>query len=209
MKRIPLVNLERVQALAAEEHQRFATDKTYCPNSSSRQLSSICPHLFLSDWDGSTNIASLVQHRIKAVLCVNHELQIEEKTLNQYDRVGIESLYVDALDVSICKISEHFESTYTFISKRIEQGHNVLVHCAQGVNRSPTIVIHFLMRHLYETDTKAREYAMSEQWQQRSLTDLVYQYVECKRYAISPMYTFVHQIQDAERKIVESLRSSG
>jgi protein-tyrosine phosphatase len=51
-------------------------------------------------------------------------------------------------DSSVAVIEDQFEKSYKFIKKAMEANttNRVLVHCSQGVSRSATIVIYFLMR---------------------------------------------------------------
>ena len=42
-------------------------------------------------------------------------------------------------------ISSHFNTAFEFIDAKLAQG-NVLVHCANGISRSPTIVMSYIMR---------------------------------------------------------------
>ena len=42
---------------------------------------------------------------------------------------------------------QHFERTYAFIHSCITRRGAVLVHCAEGVSRSVTVVVAFLMRY--------------------------------------------------------------
>lgn len=46
-------------------------------------------------------------------------------------------------------ISRYFYETNRFIAENLAEGRNVLVHCQQGISRSSTIVIAFLMAFLH------------------------------------------------------------
>jgi protein-tyrosine phosphatase len=49
-----------------------------------------------------------------------------------YFKKGIEYHCVDLIDTKESKISPFFDETAEFISKTIENGNSVLVHCSQG-----------------------------------------------------------------------------
>ena len=62
-----------------------------------------------------------------------------------YFKEGIEYHCVDLIDTAHSKISPFFEESSNFISKTIENGSSVLVHCSQGVSRSASLVIAYLV----------------------------------------------------------------
>jgi len=54
-------------------------------------------------------------------------------------------LSMDMDDDSVCQIREHVYNALPFIDAAIQEGGKVFVHCAQGVSRSGTIVVAYLM----------------------------------------------------------------
>merc|ERR1712232_623365 len=65
----------------------------------------------------------------------------------------------DEPDVKI--IMDHFETIWTFMQQCVGQHRKIFVHCVAGMNRSPTICVAFLMRHLRRSLPKALHHLMS------------------------------------------------
>jgi len=62
-----------------------------------------------------------------------------------YSAAGLQILTVPAADAQEVNISVHFAAAAEFIEHALRQNGKVLVHCVQGMSRSPTLVIAFLM----------------------------------------------------------------
>jgi dual specificity MAP kinase phosphatase len=77
-------------------------------------------------------------------------------------------------------ISEYFFKVHTVISEAIKAGKNILVHCAAGVSRSPTLAIAYLM--------------IENRWNYNK----AYDFVKKKRYFIYPNAGFVKQLQNLQ-----------
>ena len=60
---------------------------------------------------------------------------------------GFQYCHVDVVDAMNEPIETYFEGATKFIETNIAAGKNVLVHCRQGISRSSTIVIAYLMRY--------------------------------------------------------------
>ena len=60
---------------------------------------------------------------------------------------GFQYCHVDVVDAMNEPIETYFEGATEFIETHIAAGKNVLVHCRQGISRSSTIVIAYLMRY--------------------------------------------------------------
>lgn len=63
---------------------------------------------------------------------------------------------IDILDNVSADIRQHLDGACTYIEQTLNNGSNVLVHCHQGVSRSPSIVIAYLIRHHNMTFDDAR-----------------------------------------------------
>lgn len=71
------------------------------------------------------------------------------------------------MDRSKYNISQHFNETYNFIENSINNNQAILVHCAQGISRSGTIVIVYLMKKY----NKTYEEALKQVQKKRSIVE--------------------------------------
>lgn len=63
-----------------------------------------------------------------------------------YRAAGIRFLGIEALDVSVFRLDRFFDEAADFIERALaEPGGRVFVHCHQGISRSATLVLAFLM----------------------------------------------------------------
>ena len=62
-----------------------------------------------------------------------------------FERIDLDD-FEDSAEQSL---TSHLEKSFDFIADANNDStpHNVLVHCAQGVSRSSSVIIYFLMRH--------------------------------------------------------------
>lgn len=75
------------------------------------------------------------------------------------------------------KISLHFFTVYEIISRALSENKNVIVHCAAGMSRSPSLVIAYLM--------------IENRW----CYEEAYNYVKNKRPIVEPNIGFVKQLK--------------
>lgn len=85
-------------------------------------------------------------------LGITHAINATKGVPNRFEKEGVKYLRVYVEDNAEVKIKFHFSRAFEFIDDALYANNNggcnkVLVHCAQGVSRSATIVIMYLMKH--------------------------------------------------------------
>lgn len=112
-------------------------------------MSEIIPgRLFLGDYDDVRDEEFLNKNKILTIICVARELTI--KTNDMF----VEIYHFPIDDYSSSNIHEYFDT----IADLIKLKKNVLVHCLAGVNRSPTIVMAFLIKYQGMSPNEAFSY---------------------------------------------------
>ena len=120
---------------------------------------------------------------IKVVISALTEDEYEDYMIASEDFPGItwHRLVID--DDQDERISEHFFTVYNIISKALSENKNVIVHCAAGMSRSPSLVIAYLM--------------IENRW----CYEEAYNYVKSRRPIVEPNIGFVKQLKALEYKL--------
>ncbi|KAG6852377.1 hypothetical protein C0991_012607 [Blastosporella zonata] len=63
------------------------------------------------------------------------------------EKDGFNCYRIQILDQSTVDLKPHLEAACNYIDRALRSGRNVLVHCQQGISRSPAIVIAYLIRN--------------------------------------------------------------
>jgi protein tyrosine phosphatase len=114
-------------------------------------------------------------------LNITHVLTICPMRPTQFP--GISYKIVCISDSPTVKISEKFEECFEFINSALQAGGVVLVHCFQGVSRSATIVLAYLMTY------------------KKMTLDRAVAFLKSKRSIISPNFGFINQLRAYEREL--------
>jgi protein-tyrosine phosphatase len=122
----------------------------------------------------------LEERDIKVVISALTEEEYEDNMIAEQDFPNAEwhRLVID--DNPNEPISTHFYTVHTIISKAISNKKNVIVHCAAGMSRSPTLVLAYLM--------------IENKWRYEE----AYNYMKTKRPHINPNIGFIKQLKQLE-----------
>jgi protein-tyrosine phosphatase len=120
---------------------------------------------------------------IKVVISALTEDEYEDYMIAKEDFPDIEWHRFVVDDDEEERISEHFFKVHTIISEAIVDNKNVIVHCAAGMSRSPTLVIAYLM--------------IENKWKYEEAIA----YVKKCRPIVEPNIGFIKQLKSLEYKI--------
>jgi hypothetical protein len=137
----------------------------------------ILPFLFLGAERNSKNLKELtIRTQVSFILNVTWEAADHHPELFTYKRLLI-SDYKDQ------RIADFFDEAFEFIEGARFQGKKVFVHCVQGISRSSTVVISYLMRY--------------KRWtMQRAL-----KHVKTVRPIVNPNPGFLEQLKELELRL--------
>jgi len=119
------------------------------------------PGIYLGDASTALCIGNLQEMAVTAVLNAAYGSMSDWNYVNTkaiyYTGVGIEFLGVPAIDLKWYPICNHFEEASNFIDHVIKSQGIVLVHCVQGISRSATLVLAYLIMKRKMTIQQAME----------------------------------------------------
>jgi len=136
-------------------------------------------YLYLGDCNHGMSYGSLKELNITRILRVTD--------CGGYDSPeNYRILHLQVADHPRCDLCKHFSEMFKFIEEGINAKEGVLVHCEQGVSRSASVVIGFLIYH-----------------KRMSLREAIV-YTRSKRSIINPNNGFMRQLYGYEKELLNS-----
>lgn len=102
--------------------------------------------LYIGSMKAAINLKALEDCKITHIINCAKELPKLWPKFQQYSNL-FKYLNLEMEDTRIQRLEESIIKSYNFIKKSHDEGGNVLIHCVQGVSRSCSIVIAFLMKN--------------------------------------------------------------
>jgi len=141
----------------------------------SQSPSEILPTLFLGSKDDSMNEARLKELKVTHILSVTCGKQHEVN--------GCKLKAYPMSDKGTSNLDKVMKSTFGFIEESQQNGKKLLVHCLLGQNRSPTLVIAWLMTEFHWTLHEA------------------YIFVKEKRNVTQPTKRYIDQLREYDKRL--------
>ncbi|KAH9484573.1 Dual specificity protein phosphatase 1 [Psilocybe cubensis] len=146
-----------------------------------RNVSEIIPRLYISDLAFAENPALLTSYRITHILStLSDTIFRPPPTLLPVQPIRMQ---VRIEDLPFAELAGHLPSTTAFIRDALNSSPNahVLVHCAEGVSRSVSVVAAYLMAAYGWTPTEAVHF------------------IKSKRRVANPNFGFIQQLHEYSR----------
>jgi protein-tyrosine phosphatase len=153
------------------------------PSNSRVKLDEILPHLYLSNRYGAWNLELLHEKNI------THILVVGEGLLSYFpDHFIYEQLFFrdDDSEAEALKFASSILTVLTFITGALrDPANNILVHCSQGISRSPAVVAAYLI--------SLEEYSMN--------ADEALTWIQHARAMVQPNAKFVAQLKQFHMQV--------
>lgn len=79
---------------------------------------------------------------------ITHLVQVLDAPWHPFsEKAGFNMYKIDIIDTSTADLKPHLEAVCNHIDNALKSGKSVLVHCQQGISRSASVVIAYLIRN--------------------------------------------------------------
>jgi len=131
----------------------------------------VAPYVYIGDKRTAKDKDLLQSLGITSVVNVTKDIR------NYFDMPPFKYLKCPCDDTDVSNLTDHFDKAADFIAEAVSEGHSVLVHCHQGVSRSVSIVLAYLIKKqqmtLKEAYSKVRSARPEAKPKQNFLSQLV------------------------------------
>ncbi|KAG9308850.1 protein-tyrosine phosphatase-like protein [Chiua virens] len=136
---------EVMEAMCTPMHQILPTRHPQTASPSIHSVNQLTPSgaLFIGSMSATMDRDLLRNHRITHVVQV-----LDAPWVPISEKDGFRCLRIDIHDKPTADLKPHLEGACQYIASALASGGNVLVHCQQGISRSPAIVIAYLIHNL-------------------------------------------------------------
>lgn len=110
---------------------------------------------------GPSAIDALAATGVTAVVNLQSDADLQSRNLDwsqmwmSYTRAGIKVTRVPVIDFDVADLARNLTKAVAAVAKHVDADRKVYVHCNAGLNRSPSTVIGFLIRHRGMSPTEA------------------------------------------------------
>ena len=93
------------------------------------------------------------QHGITGLLSLQSDDDLARRGLSWsmlwqfYLRAGITPVRIPIIDMDKRDLGRHLDTAVSALASAVSSGQRVFVHCTAGLNRSPTVIIAYLVAH--------------------------------------------------------------
>ncbi|EIW81634.1 phosphatases II [Coniophora puteana RWD-64-598 SS2] len=134
---------EIMESMCTPMHRILPTSSPASVAVPSKQNSHPLGSLYLGSISATMDRELLSSHKITHLVQV-----LDAPWVPITEKDGFRCLRISILDAPTADLRPHLEGACNFISNALQAGSNVLVHCQQGVSRSSSVVIAYLIHNL-------------------------------------------------------------
>lgn len=166
-------------------------------------ISHIYKNIYISDLYYSYNSDRLLNHNIKAILYLGDNNK-PNHVLQSYNDNNIIHKFLKIKDMRSYDLSDSFNASWEFLDEHVKKNYNILVHCKQGISRSPTIVAHFLIRKMHDYHFR-RKNELNNSYER--ITGEILELIHINRPCSNPNKSFIRQLEKYEELNIQKYES--